>query len=95
MLGGSSFVGRALASEGLAADFEVTTFNRGLTAPPVPGVNVLHGDRRDHGSLRQLASRDWDLVIDTWSEAPSAVLASTEARRDHAGFYAYISSGSG
>ena len=44
--------------------------------------------------MRQLASRDWDLVIDTWSEAPSAVLASTEALRDHAGFYAYISSGS-
>lgn len=92
ILGGSSFVGRALASEGMKMGFEVTTFNRGQTAPSVPGVKTVHGDRHDPGSTRQLADREWDLVIDTWSGAPSAVRASTHALRDHALFYAYISS---
>jgi nucleoside-diphosphate-sugar epimerase len=92
ILGGSSFVGRALASEGLMMGFEVTTFNRGLTGSPVPGVATEHGDRRDPESLRQLADRRWDLVVDTWAGAPSAVKASAQALSDHAGFYAYISS---
>ena len=94
ILGGSSFVGRAFASEALAREFAVTTFNRGQTAPAVTGVTPLRGDRRISGDLRQLADRDWDVVIDTWDEEPSAVLHSTETLRDYAGFYAYISSGS-
>ena len=94
ILGGSSFVGRALASEALAMEFAVTTFNRGQTASPVAGVTSLRGDRRNLADLSQLADRDWDLVIDTWDQEPSAVLRSTEVLRDRASFYAYISSGS-
>jgi 2'-hydroxyisoflavone reductase len=94
ILGGSSFVGRALASEALDMDFEVTTFNRGQTGPPVVGVTPLRGDRRDPSSLGQLVDREWDLVIDTWDQEPTAVMTSTVALRDHARFYAYISSGS-
>jgi nucleoside-diphosphate-sugar epimerase len=94
ILGGSSFVGRALASEALDMGFEVTTFNRGQTAPPVVGVTPLCGDRRDPASLGHLVDREWDLVIDTWDKEPIAVLTSTDALRDHARFYVYISSGS-
>jgi 2'-hydroxyisoflavone reductase len=94
VLGGSAFVGRALVSEGLAMGFEVTTFNRGQTGSAVSGVRAVHGDRHDPGSLAQLAGREWDLVVDTWSGAPCAVRDSAQALRDHAGFYAYISSGS-
>ena len=92
ILGGSAFVGRALASQGLTMGFAVTTYNRGQTGLPVPGVTTLHGDRHDPASLLQLADREWDLVIDTWSGAPRVVLTSAEMLRDHAAFYAYVSS---
>jgi 2'-hydroxyisoflavone reductase len=92
VLGGSGFVGRALVSEGLATGFEVTTFNRGQTGPPAPEVRALHGDRHDRASLAQVADRDWDLVIDTWSGAPCAVRDSARALRDRTRVYAYISS---
>ena len=58
----------------------------------VAGVAPLRGDRRDPASLRQLVDREWDLVIDTWDEEPTAVVNSTEVLRDHASFYAYVSS---
>ncbi len=72
--------------------WEVTTFNRGLTGPRHPDVHALYGDRLEPRSLGQLANRDWDLVVDTWSGAPCAVRDSAKVLRDNAGGYAYISS---
>jgi nucleoside-diphosphate-sugar epimerase len=92
VLGGSAFVGRALVSEGLAAGWEVTTFNRGLSGLANDEVPTVNGDRLDPSSLTQLADRDWDLVVDTWSGAPRAVRDSARALRDRVGRYAYISS---
>lgn len=94
VLGGSAFVGRALVLEGVARDWDVTTFNRGTGRWTHPGVTALHGDRLDARSLQQLRGREWDLVVDTWSGAPRAVRESAKALRDHAARYAYISSGS-
>jgi 2'-hydroxyisoflavone reductase len=94
VLGGSAFVGRALVSEAVARDWEVTTFNRGTSSWTLPGVEALHGDRLAPPGLAQLRGREWDLVVDTWSAAPRVVRDSARALRDHAGRYAYISSGS-
>lgn len=89
VLGGTRFVGRALVGEGIARGLEVTTFNRGSAAA---GTRQLVGDRLDASTLQQLATERWDLVVDTWSGAPSAARASAALLSGVAGRYAYISS---
>ncbi|MEW2067975.1 NAD-dependent epimerase/dehydratase family protein [Streptomyces sp. NPDC007346] len=94
MLGGTEFVGRAVTEAALERDWQVTVFHRGRHAPP-PGVRVLTGDRTGGGQgLGALAAHagDWDLVVDTWSGAPTAVREAARLLSDRAGHYTYVSS---
>ncbi|MBT2477495.1 NAD-dependent epimerase/dehydratase family protein [Streptomyces sp. ISL-94] len=91
MLGGTEFVGRAITEEALDRGWEVTVFHRGHHAPP-PGTSALHGDRTAPGGLDALAEGEWDLVVDTWGGAPTAVRDSARLLAGRAGRYAYISS---
>jgi len=87
ILGGTDFVGRAVAEEGLARGWDVTTFSRGTSSPPV-GATALVGDRQgDLGAIE----RPWDLVVDTWSWEPAAVAASADLLAKFAKRYIYIS----
>ncbi|MET7731580.1 NAD-dependent epimerase/dehydratase family protein [Streptomyces sp. NPDC005402] len=92
LLGGTEFVGRAVAEAALAHGWDVTVFHRGRHAP-VPGVRSLHGDRTTPDGLTALAEEGpWDLVVDTWSAAPRAVRDAARLLRDRADRYAYVSS---
>ncbi|MEU9232513.1 NAD-dependent epimerase/dehydratase family protein [Streptomyces subrutilus] len=91
MLGGTEFVGRAITEDALDRGWEVTVFHRGRHAPP-QGASALHGDRTAPGGLDALAEGRWDLVVDTWGGAPTAVRDSARLLRERAGRYAYISS---
>lgn len=91
MLGGTEFVGRAITEDALDRGWEVTVFHRGHHAPP-PGTSALHGDRTAPDGLDALAEGEWDLVVDTWSGAPTAVRDSARLLAGRAGGYAYISS---
>ncbi|MFE7772432.1 NAD-dependent epimerase/dehydratase family protein [Streptomyces sp. NPDC057445] len=93
ILGGTEFVGRAVVDTALARDWQVTVFHRGQHKAP-EGVSVLHGDREAPGGLKALAEADgdWDLVVDTWSSAPSAVQEAARLLAQRAGRYAYVSS---
>ncbi|MES4903191.1 MULTISPECIES: NAD-dependent epimerase/dehydratase family protein [unclassified Streptomyces] len=94
LLGGTEFVGRAVAEEALARDWQVTAFHRGRHDPP-PGVAALRGDRGAAGGLAALAAPgagEWDVVVDTWSGAPSAVRDTARLLAGRAGSYVYISS---
>jgi nucleoside-diphosphate-sugar epimerase len=92
LLGGTEFVGRAVAEAALAHGWDVTAFHRGRHAP-VPGVRSLHGDRTAPDGLTALAEGgEWDLVVDTWSAAPHAVRDTARLLRDRADRYAYVSS---
>jgi 2'-hydroxyisoflavone reductase len=94
VLGGSSFVGRAVVEDGLRRGFSVTTFNRGNRPAVDVAVESLIGDRLIPGDLRVLRGREWDVVVDTWSGAPRAAAESATMLADRAGVYAYVSSGS-
>jgi 2'-hydroxyisoflavone reductase len=110
VLGGSAFVGRALIDDARAGGWDVTTFNRGVTAaayarggqvagdgPGRPGsgqLTRLTGDRTDAAALSQLTTSSWDVVADTWSGAPAVVRDSARLLADRADRYVYISSGS-
>ncbi|WP_327256359.1 NAD-dependent epimerase/dehydratase family protein [Streptomyces sp. NBC_01244] len=91
MLGGTEFVGRAITEDALSRGWEVTVFHRGHHAPP-PGTTALHGDRTAPGGLDALAEGQWDLVVDTWGGAPTAVRDSARLLAGRAGRYVYISS---
>jgi 2'-hydroxyisoflavone reductase len=94
VLGGSSFVGRALVEEGLARGWAVTTFNRGTRPPLHADVETIAGDRLVPADLRPLTARDWDVVVDTWSGIPRAVRDSASALAGRAERYALVSSAS-
>ncbi|MEU9169247.1 SDR family oxidoreductase [Streptomyces sp. NPDC048420] len=92
LLGGTEFVGRAVAEAALGRGWDVTVFHRGLHTP-VAGVRALHGDRTAPDGLTALAEGgEWDLVVDTWSAAPRAVQDAARLLRDRADRYAYVSS---
>ncbi|MEV7589851.1 NAD-dependent epimerase/dehydratase family protein [Streptomyces sp. NPDC089922] len=91
LLGGTEFVGRAIAEDAAARDWDVTLFHRGRHPAP-PGTRTLLGDRTAPGGLAALAEGEWDLVVDTWGGAPTAVRDSARLLSDRAGRYAYVSS---
>jgi 2'-hydroxyisoflavone reductase len=91
ILGGTKFLGRAVADEALARGHEVTLFNRGETNPELYAeVEKLRGDR--DGDLSALEGRDWDVVVDTCGYVPRVVRASAELLADRVDHYAFVSS---
>lgn len=91
ILGGTEFVGRALADTAVAKGWQVTVFHRGRNEAP-PGTVSLLGDRTAPGGLDRLADGTWDVVADTWSGAPSAVRDAARLLAGHADRYVYVSS---
>ncbi|MFR9725837.1 NAD-dependent epimerase/dehydratase family protein [Streptomyces sp. MS19] len=94
VLGGSWFLGRALAVQALGRGWEVTTFNRGRSGGDVPGVRAVRGDRAVEEDLKRLADAgSWDAVVDTSSAdfAPRRVLAAARVLEGVARRYVYVS----
>jgi 2'-hydroxyisoflavone reductase len=92
LLGGSAFLGRAVAAEALAAGHDVTVFNRGRTAPDVEGVQSVRGDRESKEDLERLAGRGpWDAIVDTSGYVPQIVGDSARALADSAATYVFMS----
>jgi nucleoside-diphosphate-sugar epimerase len=92
VLGGTRFLGRAIVDEAVSRGYDVTTFTRGLSGHPRPGVEALHGDRTSPGGLAVLAGREWDAVIDTSVIAPAHVTASATLLAGRVRHYTYVSS---
>lgn len=91
ILGGTLFLGRHLAEEALTRGHALTLFNRGRTAPELfPEAEQLRGDR--DGDLDALRGREWDAVIDTSGQDPSAVSASTDLLASTTRHYTFVSS---
>ncbi len=91
VLGGTRFLGRAIVDEAVGRGYDVTTFSRGLSGRPRPGVQALRGDRTSDSDLRQLAAGEWDAVIDTSVLAPAHVLASAQVLAGQVRHYSYVS----
>lgn len=94
VLGGTWFLGRAIAEQAIERGWKVTTFSRGRSGRDVAGVAPVRGDRTQAEDLKRLASAGpWDAVIDTSSAdfAPRRILAGTKALEPVAGRYVYIS----
>jgi 2'-hydroxyisoflavone reductase len=92
VIGGSVFLGRHIVEAALARGWQVTTFNRGRSAPDVPGVEAIRGSREDSADLDRLAAAGpWDAVVDVCGFTPRVVAASVRALSSRAQTYAFIS----
>ena len=92
VIGGTSFLGRAVVEEALARGADVTTFNRGVSGDDVPGVTALRGDRTDDAALAQLADGEYDGVVDTCGFVPEVVGRAVKRLAGNAAHYVYVSS---
>lgn len=91
LIGGTSFVGRAIALAGVDKGHEVTVLNRGRTPADLPAdVERLVGDRQ--GDLSALAGRRFDATIDVIAYRPSDVAALHGALGDRGGHHVQVSS---
>lgn len=93
VLGGTSFVGRAMVEEALAQGDELTLFSRGRTGADLfPGTPRLVGDR-ETGDYSSLQGSDWDAVVDVSAYVPRHVAQAAGALAGSTGRYLFISSG--
>jgi 2'-hydroxyisoflavone reductase len=90
ILGGTRFLGKALAEEGLKRGHDLTLFNRGNNKEAFSEVEQLIGDR--DGDVSQLKNRKWDAVIDTCGFAPHQINKIAAVLGDSIEHYSYISS---
>jgi 2'-hydroxyisoflavone reductase len=92
VLGGTSFIGRAIVEDALRSGAVVTLFNRGRTALGLfPGVARLTGDR-DTGDYTALRGGKWDAVVDASGYVPRHVGQAMDALGDRVGRYLFVSS---
>ena len=74
VLGGTSFAGRHVVEQALAAGHSVTTFNRGRTNPGLfADVRALHGDRASGDYTALGGAGPFDAVVDMCAYVPRAV----------------------
>lgn len=94
VLGGTSFVGRAIVEDLLSRGHTPTLFSRGQTnADLFPDLTRLRGDR-EKGDYASLAEGRWDGVVDVSGYVPRHVAEASKAIGDRGGRYLFISTGS-
>src|SRR4051812_13910123 len=94
VLGGTSFVGRAIVEDALARNFDVTLFGRGRTGTSLfPQVERRVGDRDsgDYAALASGAGSSWDAVADISGYVPRHVREASAALQGRVGRYLFIS----
>src|SRR5688572_13102361 len=91
IIGGTAFLGRAVAEAALAAGHRVTLFHRGTTNPDLfPEAEHLVGDRA--GDLSALEGRTWDAVVDTCGFVSADVRNTARALSGAVEHYTFVSS---
>jgi len=93
ILGGTSFVGRAIVKAATSRGHEVTTLTRSTLPPGATTglVETVFGDRTKPRAYDFAEGRRWDVVFDTWFGAPQIVQESVEKLKHHSPYYAYVS----
>jgi nucleoside-diphosphate-sugar epimerase len=91
ILGGTVFLGRAVARHARDAGIEVTCATRGTSGAPVDGVRWRRVDRDEPGGLAALDGERFDAVVDV-ARRPSQVRSAVAALADRVGHWVYVSS---
>jgi 2'-hydroxyisoflavone reductase len=88
IIGGTRFVGHAMAEAALAAGHEVTLLHRTAT-DELPAASHLLADR--NGDLSVLADDHWDATIDVCAYLPGQVASLHDALGDRGGHHLFVS----
>jgi 2'-hydroxyisoflavone reductase len=93
VLGGTRFLGRAVAAAALDRGWATTVFNRGRSGSPPGGATEVHGDRRRLEDLERLAALGpWEVVVDVPGVVPAEVRDAARVLAPLANRYVYVSS---
>jgi len=91
ILGGTSWLGGAVARLGLELGLQVTCLARGRSGTVPPGAEHVVADRWLPGAYDEVAGRAWDAVLDlSWQ--PELVRGATAALAGRTGHWLYVSS---
>ncbi|CEJ92065.1 hypothetical protein VHEMI07743 [[Torrubiella] hemipterigena] len=90
ILGGTSFLGRALVEQARNRNHTITVLNRG-TKPAPDGATSLVGDRLTPNGLDALDGLTFDAVIDTWAAEPPAAIEAMQKLQGRVGHYTIMS----
>ena len=90
ILGGSQFLGRAIAVHACAIGHDVTCAARGLAGPIAPGARFVFVDRDAADGLSPLAGERFDAVVDV-SRHPGQVRRAVAALKPQAGHWSFVS----
>ena len=82
VLGGTAFLGKAVAGQARDRGHAVTCLARG-SAPPPEGVDMVVADRDHEDGLGAVAGRRWDAVVDVTRQPGQARRAVRDLRTDH------------
>jgi nucleoside-diphosphate-sugar epimerase len=93
VLGGTSWLGGAIARRAVARGHRVTCLARGESGEPPAGVAWVRADRDEPAAYDQVLGRAWDSVLDV-SWQPDQVRSALSALAGTAGHWVYVSSGS-
>jgi nucleoside-diphosphate-sugar epimerase len=93
ILGGTVFLGRALAAHAVAAGDDVTCACRGRSGSVPQGAELVRADRDEPDGLAPLAGREFDAVIDV-ARRPSHVRSALAALAERTTHWTFVSTGS-
>ncbi len=93
ILGGTSWLGGALAAQAVQRGLDVTCLARGDSGEVPSGCSFVRADRTSVDAYEAVADRDWDLVVDV-ARQPGQVRGAVRALGDRAGHWTFVSTGS-
>jgi 2'-hydroxyisoflavone reductase len=93
ILGGTQFLGRAVAAHALANGHDVTCAARGVTGAVAHGARLIRVDRDEPDGLAPLAGAVFDAVVDV-SRHPGQVRRAVAALRPRVAHWTFVSTAS-
>jgi nucleoside-diphosphate-sugar epimerase len=90
VLGGTVFLGRAVARQAIAAGHDVTCAARGASGQPVDGARFIRVDRNDPAGLDAVPG-EFDAVVDV-ARHPTQVASAVRALAGRVGHVTFVSS---